>query len=376
MSKKLLYLVVGLVAFLFCLGGVVYVATSPEPPTPESASARWLKSGSYRVSQRDYVFVDEQRPTSSNKEYQGDSHRTLKTTIWYPKSDQESHPLVIYSHGFMSSRTGGSYLTEYLASHGYVVASADFPLTNFSAPGGPNASDVSNQPADVSYVIDSILALEEKPFGDIDEDRIGAMGLSLGGLTTTLVTFHPGKRDDRIKAAVSIAGPANMFTKRFFDTVNTPFLMIAGTIDAIVNYESNARTIPERAVSGRLLTIKGASHTSFASVAEPLMRGMNNPDVLGCDAVLQNLGTEPVGNRFAALGGEEEGIVFPEESTLCINSPLPESLHPGRQHMITQVGVLSFFESVFAKDPTEKEAAGIQLATNLARDFAEVSFSH
>ena len=53
--------------------------------------------------------------------------------------------------------------------------------------------------------------MDERPFaGGIDRDRIGAMGLSLGGLTTTLVAFHPTLGDPRIRAAVSIAGPSAM----------------------------------------------------------------------------------------------------------------------------------------------------------------------
>ena len=31
----------------------------------------------------------------------------------------------------MSFRGNGAYLAEYLASHGYIVAAADFPLTRF-----------------------------------------------------------------------------------------------------------------------------------------------------------------------------------------------------------------------------------------------------
>ena len=44
------------------------------------------------------------------------------------------------------------------ASRGYVVALPLFPLTNSATPGGPIAQDVQNQPADVSFVIDKVLA--------------------------------------------------------------------------------------------------------------------------------------------------------------------------------------------------------------------------
>ena len=40
----------------------------------------------------------------------------------------------------------------------------------------------------------------------IDHDCVAAVGLSLGGLTSTLIAFHPTLRDPRVGVAVSIAG--------------------------------------------------------------------------------------------------------------------------------------------------------------------------
>ena len=42
--------------------------------------------------------------------------------------------------------------------------------------------------------------------------------------------------------------------------------------------------------------------------------------------------------------------------------------------MITQLGVLSFFESVFSEAASAREAAHHQLAIAIAADFAEASF--
>jgi predicted dienelactone hydrolase len=126
----------------------------------------------------------------------------------------------------MSMRSENVPLAALLASHGYVVVAVDYPLTNLRAPGGPTVRDAVNQPDDVRFVIDRVLAWKpgERPFdGEIDRERIGAVGLSLGGLTTTLATFHPRLRDPRIAAAVSIAGPAAMFSPAFFATADVPF---------------------------------------------------------------------------------------------------------------------------------------------------------
>jgi hypothetical protein len=43
-----------------------------------------------------------------------------------------------------------------------------------------------------------------------------------------------------VAAAISIGGVRDVFGTRFFDHADTPFLMIAGTADAIVDYELNA----------------------------------------------------------------------------------------------------------------------------------------
>ena len=119
----------------------------------------------------------------------------------------------------MSSRKETAYLLEHLASYGYVVVAADFPLTSGSAPGGPNINDVSTQSADVTFLVDHILGLTgaEKPYsGQIDENRIGLLGLSLGGFSTTLTAFHPRLREPRARAAISIAGPSANLTRKFF----------------------------------------------------------------------------------------------------------------------------------------------------------------
>ncbi len=78
---------------------------------------------------------------------------------------------------------------------------------------------------------------------------------------------------------------------------------------------------------------------------------------------------------FIRIGSAEEGVVVdPNATAVCENLPPPEAAHPGRQQMITQIGVLSFFESVFAEEASVREAAHEQLTIAIAADFAEASF--
>ncbi len=147
--------------------------------------------------------------------------RRLEGTVWYPgASALGPYPLIVFSHGFSASKTTGAYLAEHLTSLGYVVVAVNYPLTNWNAPGGPVAVDVANQPADVSFLIDTLNAQGTTAGhvlqGMIDASRIGVAGISLGGLTTELVSFHPTMGDPRIGAAVSISGLTAMFTKTHF----------------------------------------------------------------------------------------------------------------------------------------------------------------
>ncbi|HIE92267.1 MAG TPA: hypothetical protein EYQ83_05160 [Acidobacteria bacterium] len=379
MIRKALKIAAGLLVSLVVLFVAGYIATNPEQPSADSGSARWLEPGPFDVGQKDFVFVDGTRPTDENRGFPGKPDRTFPTTIWYPENSDAAHPLIIHSHGIVSSRSEVPYLAEQLASYGYVVAAADYPLTSGSTPGGANARDVVNQAADVSFLIDSVLGLghDARPFGGaIDTSRIGLTGYSLGGLTTSVTTYHPRWREPRIQAAVSIAGLDSAFTARFYETSDVPFLMIAGTADALVDYQSNAVIIPGRIANGSLLTIAGGAPLGFAGLAEPALRLMNNPDTLGCSAVLAVLdeGLDAVFNR---IGSAEEGIVAdPDAAGVCEDLPPPEAAHPGRQQMITQIGVLSFFESVFAEAASAREAAHQQLTVAIAADFAEASFTN
>jgi hypothetical protein len=44
--------------------------------------------------------------------------------------------------------------------------------------------------------------------------------------------------------------------------------------------------------------------------------------------------------------------------------------------MITQIAVLSFFQSIFATETETRNAAAQQLAVGLAADFAEASYTN
>ena len=380
---RILLIAVALLAVVFAVGlGIAWIRTAPEGLPPGSESAARLALGPYPVGNVELDWVDGSRPTAENGEHPGSPERRFPVALWYPEGVGGKHPLAVYSHGFVSSRHGGIYLAEHLAGHGYVVVSADYPLTNSQAPGGPNFLDVVHQPADVSFLIDQVMALDgsDRPFdGEIDAERIGVFGLSLGGVTTTLVAFHPEWRDPRVAAAISIAGVGDVFGPRYFDHASVPFLMIAGTSDAIVDYERNALPIPDRTRDGGLVSIAGGTHVGFTHVAAGVMRLLGNPDSVGCGAGGTEAGaaeTPEAENPFAGLfGTPEQGLLEVTAYPTPCAKTFENAMAAGRQQMLTTLAVHAFFESRFAAEPELRAGHEKFLTRTLPHELPEVSFT-
>jgi len=377
----------GLGVILVLVVGLCALITPPQVVPGGEISQKHYQSGEYPVSVKPLLVVDKSRETSPNGRFAGVAHREFKGKVWYPalpKSDKNgelektSFPLVIYSHGFMSFHEEGAYIAKLLASHGYVVVAVDYPLTNYFAAGGPMLGDVVNQPGDVSFLIDTVLDEGSEYLGEvaryIDRQRIAAVGLSLGGMTTELVSFHGRLRDARIAAAVSIAGPASMFNESFFNTADVPFMMIAGDIDAIVNYQEHALPIRDKVQTGTLVTLRGASHAGFAGIASKLFRWINNPDSVGCYSIKHRIPQEE--GAFLALGGEEYGVIFQDKTRPCeADKDLPKAMRPQQQHMLTALATYAFLESLFSTDAQRREDLGRFLYHEFARENPEVEVS-
>ncbi|PLW70557.1 alpha/beta hydrolase family protein [Pseudohalioglobus lutimaris] len=376
--KKWMWTLSIVVLLLSVSYAVLNMGRQPEPFPASSRSKALLQVGPLQVLQHDEVFIDDSRPTNANRGYAGDKVRRLEGTIWHPSTkDGGPYPLVVYSHGFSSNREGGAYLAEQLASLGFVVAAVDYPLTSRGAPGGPNAKDVVNQPGDISFLIDRLLVQNNTPGhvleGMLDGSRIGVTGISLGGMTTTLVSFHPEMRDPRIGAALSIAGPTALFTDTFFTFTQVPFLMLAGDIDALVPYLTNAAPVIDKVPGSQLVTVTGGSHTGFAGPAAPL-RWMKNPDALGCYMANRNIDGDEEDTWYDLIGTEAQGIDHKTKNDFCLVDPLPKAINVLRQQMITSVVVTSFFQSVFAPKAEQREAARFFLSNTLAGELPDVSY--
>jgi dienelactone hydrolase len=218
--------------------------------------------GESAVRMRVYRFVDTSRmirlPDGRREP------RTLVTAVRYPATPGR-YPLVVFGHGFALTPGTYSSLLDAWAAVGYVVAAPAFPLGKADAPGGPEESDIVNQPRDMSFVISRMLAVMPV---SIDASRVAVAGHSDGGITALAVAYDSRYRDGRVDAAIVLSGAA-MGGMGPFPPGGPPLLAAQGTADAI-NAPSNTASYFARARRPKfLLWLEGASHRPPYTVQQP-----------------------------------------------------------------------------------------------------------
>ena len=215
----------------------------------------------------------------------------------------KEYPLVVISHGYSNSPAAMTWLTENLASKGYVVAAIrhdDPPITDKAK----IAQLLVRRPLDIAFVtysLKSILAREHL----IDPTRIALIGYSMGGygvLTAAGATLDAtgpvtkmvpggllvryargGSRRDAmnvkgLRAVVAMApaggGSLAAWGPEGLRNINTPLLLIAGDADRTLDYATGARAIFDQATGANryLLTFKGCGHSIGLNPVPDTMR--------------------------------------------------------------------------------------------------------
>jgi len=207
-------------------------------------------------------------------------------------------PLLVVSHGYVGSRFLMTYLTENLASKGYVVVAIDHTESTFK---DANAfhSTLLNRAKDISFVLNEMADIgkngKEHFFsGMIDSENIGIIGYSMGGygvLNVAGAGYSDGlagfftkmtggskainkltlsnpeylKVDPRIKAVVAFAPwgmERGVWDMNGLKGLKTPTFFIAGSQDDISGYEKGIKAIYSGAINADryLLTYKNARH--------------------------------------------------------------------------------------------------------------------
>ncbi|MEM1120799.1 MAG: dienelactone hydrolase family protein [Bacteroidota bacterium] len=216
-----------------------------------------------------------------------------------PVATDNPFPLVIISHGYVGSRFLMTYLTENLASKGYVVVALDHTESTFRD-AAPFQSTLLNRAKDILFILEEVGKLgtaKEKGFlsGLVDASNTAIIGYSMGGYgalnaagagySDGAVKFFTGMTkgstalavrgsshenyqssiDPRIKAVVAFAPwgmKAKVWDLEGLKGLKVPTFFVAGSQDDISGYEKGIKAIYEGAVNSEryLLTYVNARH--------------------------------------------------------------------------------------------------------------------
>lgn len=260
-------------------GGATTIAPADPPAVADPASSP--------VATLTVTFVDPARA------------RTLPTTVYFPASGVAAtrpatepaaeagpgaapaggaFPLVLFAHGYLLPGDGYARMLRAVAARGFVVAAPEFPHT--SAHGGDGLrSDLTNQPADLSFVADRLVELAAAgsslpPIAD--PSRIAVVGHSDGGLTATALGYGQQFRDPRVAAVVSLTGGIGLFPGAFLTEADPPPVLAVHARDDGTNPYSASTGLVASVPAGRprlLLTVAAGGHI------DPYMYGTGRPEL-------------------------------------------------------------------------------------------------
>lgn len=200
------------------------------------------------------------------------------------------YPIVLFSHGFGGHRRQSTFFATHLASHGYVVASVDHtgntiidmaqitlqvmmgqPMPD---PGPLVADLITARPADVSFMLDSLLKgdLGVDP-AHLESERVGMSGHSFGGWTTLQTTGL----DKRIRAALPMApagGKSPLPTGVLREALNfawdrdVPTLYLVADHDTLLPLEGMHELLADTRGTKRMAILHNADHMHFCDQVE------------------------------------------------------------------------------------------------------------
>lgn len=283
----------------FTLAAPVSNALSAEDPMrgPNNVGYRVIDIPYQKDGNDDVLTVAVWYPTAAEPKPHTYSGKTkgLVAVDAPPLAAKDPYPLLVYSHGYGGSGLSAVFLTETLASRGWVVAAPDHhdphsasrirtgPQKNFdrmgflkhvrkiTASGSEDRSKYLYRLDELKLALDRMLAPATMG-GIIDKDRVAVGGHSFGGFTALgLCGTIPERQDRRIRSLLlfSTGAAGYLYREEELRSVRIPSLLFLGEKER--NQKRGKKTMAElaervyRAVSPPkyLLEVKGANHFSF-----------------------------------------------------------------------------------------------------------------
>lgn len=319
MHSKSLFLLIGVLSL-----GLIF-AFSPQHSTnaqrPDAPS--FAQRGPYAVGTQELQIADDERPLEATIWYPADNPDGLAARNVYqytlisiegralvnaaPNISDGPYPLVIFSHGSGGLRYQSVYLTEHLASYGFVVMAVDHVGNTILEQGElENFTDfIVLRPQDVLRQIEFAAEVNDSDLGGmIDLEQIAVVGHSFGGYTTMATggaqlntpaiqelgrygdteallnrlaelrgleavpdDLWPSTTDPRIKALIPMA-PAlfGAFGETGTAPIEVPTMIMVGGADSVTPLTTNAQPFYDSISSSHraLVVFENAEHYIFA----------------------------------------------------------------------------------------------------------------
>ncbi len=245
-------------------------------------------------------------------------------------------PLIVFSHGSFGIRFQSFFLTEALASHGFIVAAPDHTGNTAAdlifGTDVPFEQSALDRPQDLSFVIDEMLAKNADPedgfFGRIDPARIGATGHSFGGFTTLAMAsgYETVSSDPRVSVLAPFAPASGILLDEQLAAITLPTLILGGTADITTPIDPDSIR-PWQLINGGPVVrtdITDAGHQSFTDICDLA-------DALLASGIPQDL-------IDFLLGNVDEGCA-------------PELIPIAEAQRITRLYVVAFMQRFLADEP-------------------------
>jgi pimeloyl-ACP methyl ester carboxylesterase len=293
-----------LVSVLFVTDAAVVAGSGAAAAGDESPHA---------VGLRTWTFVDRGRPTPADARagIRAASSRALRTAIYYPARGRSGagaipratpvggrRPLIVFNPGSPGRPLDYEVLLADWASHGYVVAAIEFPVSSASGPDDVAWKDLPAQSDDARFVIGRVLALDPQRAGipAIDRRRIAVAGHSFGG-ATALSLVSDCCRDARVRAAVVLAGIGRTVEGPRLRGLRGPVLFVHARDDRLVPYARTVSACRRAGPPKRLLTVEDIAGTRAHVV--PFLGGRDAFSAVVRPAIVDFLDGYLLGTRTA-----------------------------------------------------------------------------